>query len=44
MQSIWESKREKLHTRNIEITTYFYDEQRMIVEGFPKMIVSRNFI
>jgi hypothetical protein len=36
MQSIWKSKGEKLHTRNIEVTTYYYDEQRMIVEGFLK--------
>jgi Protein of unknown function (DUF2889) len=36
MQAIWKSKGEKLHTRNIEVTTYYYDEQRMIVEGFLK--------
>ena len=36
MQSIWKSKGEKLHTRNIEVKTYYYDEQRMIVEGFLK--------
>ena len=36
MQTIWKSKGEKLHTRNIEVTTYYYDEQRMIVEGFLK--------
>ena len=36
MQSIWKSKGEKLHTRNIEITTYDYDGQRIIVEGFLK--------
>jgi hypothetical protein len=36
MQSICESKGEKLHTRNIEVTTYHYDEQRMIVEGILK--------
>jgi hypothetical protein len=34
MQSIWKSKGKKLHTRNIEVTTYDYDGQRMIVEGF----------
>jgi hypothetical protein len=34
MQSIWKSKGKKLHSRNIEITTYDYDEQRIIVEGF----------
>jgi len=36
MHSIWKSKGEKLHTRNIEVTTYDYDEQRIIVEGFLK--------
>jgi hypothetical protein len=36
MQSIWKSKGEKLHTRNIEVTTYDYDEQRIIVEGLLK--------
>ena len=36
MQSIWKQKKEKHHTRNIEITTYDYDEQRIIVEGFLK--------
>ena len=36
MQSIWKSKGEKLHTRNIEVTTYDYDGQRIIVEGFLK--------
>jgi len=36
MQSIWKSQGEKLHTRNIKVTTYYYDEQRMIVEGFLK--------
>jgi hypothetical protein len=36
MQSIWKSKGEKLHSRNIEVTTYDYDEQRMIVEGSLK--------
>jgi hypothetical protein len=36
MQSIWKSKREKLHARNIEITIYDYDGQRIIVEGFLK--------
>jgi hypothetical protein len=33
MQSIWKSKGKKLHTRNIEVTTYDYDAQRIIVEG-----------
>jgi hypothetical protein len=36
MQSIWESKGKKLHTRKIEVTTYEYDGQRIIVEGFLK--------
>ncbi len=34
MQSIWQSRGKKLHTRNIEVTTYDYDGQRIIVEGF----------
>ncbi len=33
MQSIWKSKGKKLHTRHIEVTTYDYDGQRIIVEG-----------
>lgn len=36
MQSNWQSKREKLHARNIEVTTYDFDGQRIIVEGFLK--------
>lgn len=36
MQNTWKSKKEKLHTRSIEITTYNYDGQRLIVEGFLK--------
>ena len=36
MQSIWKSKGEKVHTRNIEVTTYAYDGQRIIVEGSLK--------
>jgi hypothetical protein len=36
MQSIWKSKGKKLHTRNIKITTYDYDGQRIIVEGILK--------
>jgi len=36
MQSIWKSRGEKLHTRNIEVTTYDDDGQRIIVEGFLK--------
>jgi hypothetical protein len=33
MQSIWKSKGKKLHTRKIEVTTYDYDGQKIIVEG-----------
>lgn len=33
MPSIWKSKGEKLHTRKIEVTTYDYDGQRLIIEG-----------
>ena len=33
MQSIGESKGKKLHARKIEVTTYAYDEQRILVEG-----------
>jgi hypothetical protein len=36
MQSTWKSKGEKLHTRKIEVTTYGYHGQRIIVEGFLK--------
>jgi hypothetical protein len=36
MQSIWKSKGKKLHARNIEVTTYDYDGQRIIVEGSLK--------
>jgi len=36
MQSNWKQKGEKLHTRNIKVTTYEYDEQRIIVEGSLK--------
>jgi len=36
MQSIWKSKGEKLHRRRIDVTTYEYDEQRLIVEGTLK--------
>jgi hypothetical protein len=36
MQSIRKSKGEKLHTRNIKVTTYDYDGQKIIVEGFLK--------
>jgi hypothetical protein len=34
MQSAWESRGKKLHTRTLELTTYDYDAQRIIVEGF----------
>jgi hypothetical protein len=33
MQPIGKSKGKKLHTRNIEVSTYAYDGQRIIVEG-----------
>lgn len=36
MQSMWKSKGKKVHTRNIEVTTYAYDGQRVIVEGSLK--------
>ena len=36
MKSSWKSKEKKLHTRNIAVTTYDEDEQRIIVEGFLK--------
>ncbi len=36
MQSIGQSKGKKLHTRNIEVSTYDYDGQRIIVEGSLK--------
>ena len=36
MQSIWPSKGKKLHTRRIEVSTYYYDGQRIIVEGSLK--------
>ena len=36
MQSIWKSKGKKLRTRNIEVTTYDYDGQRIIIEGLLK--------
>lgn len=34
MQSLGKSKGRKLHTRSIEVSTYEYDGQRIIVEGF----------
>ncbi|MCK7509303.1 MAG: DUF2889 domain-containing protein [Desulfobacterales bacterium] len=39
MQSIWKSKGKKLHTRNIEVATYDYDGQRIIVEGLLKDVI-----
>jgi hypothetical protein len=36
MQSVWKSKGKKLHTRKIDVTTYDYDGQRIIVEGVLK--------
>ncbi|MDA8125464.1 MAG: DUF2889 domain-containing protein [Deltaproteobacteria bacterium] len=33
MQDPWESKGKKIHTRKIEIATYAYDGQRILVEG-----------
>ena len=36
MQTLWKSKKKKLHTRKIEISTYEYGEQRILVEGFLK--------
>jgi hypothetical protein len=34
MRNIWQSKGRKIHARKIEVSTYSYDEQRIIVEGF----------
>lgn len=36
MQSVREMKEKKLHARNIEVNTYDYDGQRIMVEGFLK--------
>lgn len=36
MQSIRQSKGRKLHTRKIDVTTYDYDGQRILIEGFLK--------
>jgi len=33
MQPLWSSKKEKVHSRTIEVTTYACDGQRIIVEG-----------
>jgi len=32
----WKAKKEKVHARSIEISTYEYDGQRLVVEGFLK--------
>jgi hypothetical protein len=34
MLSSWKSNGKELHIRNIKVTTYDYDEQKIIVEGF----------
>lgn len=36
MKSIWQAKGKKIHSRNIEVSTYNYDGQRIIVEGSLK--------
>lgn len=36
MQSPWHSKGKKVHTRKIDVSTYSYDGQRIIVEGVLK--------
>ena len=36
MQSVWQSKGKKIHSRKIEVSTYDYDGQRIIVEGVLK--------
>jgi len=36
MDAVWKSQGKKLHTRNIAISTYECDENRIIVEGFLK--------
>jgi len=36
MQANWISKGKKLHTRHIDVATYHYDEQRIVVEGTLK--------
>lgn len=33
MQKFWQSKGKKVHSRNIDVSTYEYDGQRIIVEG-----------
>ena len=32
----WQARKEKIHTRIIEVSSYEYDGQRLIVEGFLK--------
>lgn len=36
MRAVWTSKGKKLHTRNVTVTTYHYDEQRIVVKGTLK--------
>lgn len=36
MGDIWQNKGRKIHTRKIEVSTYEYDGQRIVVEGFLK--------
>ena len=36
MKSIWQETGKKIHARNIEVSTYHYDGQRIIIEGFLK--------
>jgi len=36
MQAIWTAQGKKVHSRHIDIATYEYDGQRIIVEGFLK--------
>ncbi len=33
MQKYWQSKGKKVHSRNIDVSTYEYDGQRIVVEG-----------
>jgi hypothetical protein len=33
MQKFWQSKGKKIHSRNIDVSTYEYDGQRLVVEG-----------
>lgn len=36
MQTLWEAKKGKMHTRSIDVTSYAYDEHRIIIEGSLK--------